>query len=385
MSGFFELAAMTLDALPGYGRVMCLALLLAGFMSAISHLLQRRLSGRGILLTKFHKGVLVCLLAVPILVWIVGLRMPVYVEIPRSFDAYLPGLVCVGMLWIWGVGAGVRTLVLLRALQTGRRCAKDLQQASPQLHQRLAYWQTRLKEEGALELSYGGGEVPWLLRRTLVLPRAAATWPNGVVDALLLAQLSLVHQRVWWWWLLTELVSAVYWPVPGLRSLGDRVRRDMSAQSMHLAASAYRDPAGWRRDARRYHDRVGTFDSLEEPLAFRLAVPLNLAPANGAENLPDPSGPRGRWLRTRALYKAKRYDPFERAFWLLAVPVVLTVLFTALTVEQRSPEFEPQFLEIRWQDRLGPRLREHVDTPAQQGDASGRNDSQMNARTPPAD
>ena len=41
---------------------------------------------------------------------------------------------------------------------------------------------------------------------------------------------------------------------------------------------------------------------------------------------------------------------------LIASSVAAAVLLTALTVEQRSPEFEPQFLQIRWQDRLGPRL-----------------------------
>ena len=70
---------------------------------------------------------------------------------------------------------------------------------------------------------------------------------------------------------------------------------------------------------------------------------------------------------TKANRREKERDPHEQAYWLIAVASILIGVATTLTQVPAAPEFEPRFLNIRWQDQMLPRMREY----AEEADTAG--------------
>ncbi|XOV83093.1 MAG: hypothetical protein ACFHXK_19855 [bacterium] len=373
--------AMALDTLPDFGRVMLLAFLLTLVLHGFARLLPDDMGST--LQVLYRKGALLALLAVPLAVYLINIQVPVPVDEFRAYSTPIPGYSANVLLLIWLVGVcyHVRTAVIV--VRRTVSAASAYPQASTKIMTRAQHWQQRLAYTSAVRVCVGGAEQAWhvgpsrLQNRAamICLPAAAANWPAGLVDVLLLSQLAQLKQNNWRWLVFGRMVQALYWPAPWVSELLQQLAEHLVEPAERLASSAYRDNEGWTRDVRKLLQRTKT---LEEIPAL-VTRGLLRVPSRGVHWLPPP--PRvdtvrvdglvfeDRWAGSRARKKEKIRDPYEQAYWLIAVACIVVGVSTTLTVVQRAPEFEPQYLNVKWQDQMVRRLYDDTPLPEPPTDA----------------
>lgn len=372
----FVLVAMGLDTLPLAGRVLLLALLLSCALYGFLRLLPD--DPEATLTVLYCKGALLSLLLVPGLIYVLGIRVPVPVEELTHLNTPWPAYVTIAVLTIWLVGFVYQLRRLMLDVQATRQAAMSTAPAPEAIEARSQHWQQRLNLQANITIHAGGAEQPWhtgalLQQQTqhVVLPAAAVNWPTGLQDVMLLGQIAQLQQGAWRWLMLGRLVQAMYWPLPWVGKLVTHFSVQLEVPGYRLAASAYRDPEGWQRDARNMTKRASTLQSVAAPKPGGL---MRL-PNSGKGWLPPRREPRSvrigdtvvddlkfeeKWADTRTHRREKVRDPYEQAYWLIALASILIGVATTLTQVPRAPEFEPQFLKVRWQDQMLPRMRDYA-------------------------
>lgn len=376
----FELTAMALDTLPTIGRGMILAVLLSIALYGVSRGIRNHPSQ--VMQLYYRKAAILVLVLVPVLVSLFGLEMPVYVEQAQQFHTPIPALVSYGLALVWAAGFLWGLLRLGRSYKSTQQAIAPLSSVSEtsDIDKRAQHWQVRLALQPGPEIRVGGSQGGWQGAGVVVLPNAVRHWPVGQLDTLLLLQLAAYQQRCWLWLLSARLVSALYWPLPWVKSLFGEFDHALVANTASLARAAYRDPEGWRRDLRKLRDRYETLEPVPTAGTLALAVYPPAAEAGEMQPVPPALAPVGiesrnhaeaavgdplvAWAATRERREARNFDPYERVYWLVAIASVVVSVGTTLTIKQASPEFEPGFLNIRWHDQMGRRL---TDKPAQPG------------------
>ena len=371
--------AVALDALPLTGRVMLLALMLSLAFFGLQRVLRGNAQGRLPIL--FCKGALLSLLGAPIVIVSLGIQVPVPVSEVVVVSTPWPGYLVWGLASIWLAGAVYWTVQSIRSIRqtrglamTYRRHRSTLPDGLPQ---RLSHWQHRLNLTDRIELSVAGAEQGWHVgsispgqSRLVCLPAAAEHWPTGLQDVLLLQQLALLQQGGWRWLVYGRWLRGLYWPLPWVASLVDFLALQLYRPAQELAASAYRDPEGWAQHQRALRKRAGALS----PVYFSATRGLIRVPGESSEWSDESAAPvvavvTGPGLRSRVsgcasqpqsakLAKRRRErDPLEQVYWMIALVSILTGAATTLTQVPMAPEFEPQFLQIKWQEQMLPRLR----------------------------
>lgn len=368
MQLIFTGIAMGLDTLPDIGRVFLLAILLACMLCALARLLSDDLGSP--INVMYRKGVLVALLVVPLLVYFANIQLPVYVDEARYFDTTIPAYATLLFGVIWLVGAAYNFFRLFRQLlatKTAVRQGELVAEVNSKLLSRIEHWQQRISMPGIVTARCGGAELPWHMgRRSLLLPAAALNWPTGVADVVLLKQLVLIKSRCWYWLLFSQVMAAIYWPLPWVRHLAHALAEHLAVSRASLAEAAYRDKEGWRRDLRNFNKRASTLTEPhvqhDDPLLrlpaieWGMTTPTGLPPRKVGD--PDASFEE-QWTVTKRRRAAKHRDPYEQAYWLIAVACLVVGLGTTLTVVQTPPEFEPTFLQLKWQDQMSRRIKDY--------------------------
>lgn len=357
MEALFELTAMSLDTLPSGGRIILLATLLSLALVGFTRVLSTKYGESMHIL--YRKAALLALIVVPFLVWLIDLRMTVYVEHARAFATDVPRYVTIAFLGVWVAG------VIVQVYRLGKRVGATVagvpeNDATEKLRRRLEHWQSRLNFRPQIRLKVAGGDYPWHSNEAIVLPAAALNWPLGVVDVMILLQLAQLKQRCWYWMLTGEFIACVFWFAPWVGRMKEQLRALLPHPAISLARAAYRDPDGWRRDFRALTQRIDTYTRIggeEDPL-LRMELgldtddPKSVSPPPPVEESHD-----ARWRVTKQKRWQKHFDPYERVYWLVAGASLVVAVFSTLTIERAPPEFEPRFLEIKWQERMEPRLR----------------------------
>ena len=95
---------------------------------------------------------------------------------------------------------------------------------------------------------------------------------------------------------------------------------------------------------------------LRLPAPNRIPDNLSGRPANSASFQRCHSTTAGNSL---AQTPEKLRNPYEQAYWLIAVASILVCVATTLTIRQAPPEFEPQYLNVKWQDQMMRRMFDH--------------------------
>ncbi|CAE7149479.1 GALNS [Symbiodinium necroappetens] len=310
--------AMALDTLPDYGRVMLLAFLLTLVLYGFTRLLPGDMGST--LQVLYRKGALLALLGVPMAVYLINVQVPVPVDEYQSYSTPVPGYLAGVFLLIWLMGVFYHLRIAVGVVQ---------------------------QTTTALSEHTGGAEQAWHV---------------GLVDVLLLSQLAQLKQSTWRWLVFGRLVQALYWPAPWVSELVQQLAQHLVEPAERLAASAYRDNEGWARDVRKLIKRT---DTLQDIPALETRGLLR-TPSRGVHWLPPkPQVDRVRvdgvvfeekWAGTKRRRKDKIRDPYEQAYWLIAVASIVVGVSTTLTVVQRAPEFEPKYLNVKWQDQMVRRL-----------------------------
>ena len=360
--------AMALDTLPDYGRVMLLAFLLTLVLYGFARLLSDDMGST--LQVLYRKGALLALLVVPLIVYLVNVQVPVPVDEFRAYNTPVPGYFASALLLIWLLGLCYHVRIAVGVVQRTVAAVGDRLDASAKIVSRCEHWQQRLAYSQPVRVCVGGFEQAWhvgpsLLRgreAVICLPAAAANWPAGLVDVMLLSQLAQLKQNNWRWLLFGRMVQAIYWPAPWVSGLVQQLAIHLVEPAERLAASAYRDNEGWTRDVRKLLKRTDTLQEIP-PLVSR---GLLRAPSQGVHWLPAPPQVdsvrvdglvfEDKWAGTKRRRKDKTRDPYEQAYWLIAVASIVVGVSTTLTVVQRAPEFEPKYLNVKWQDQMVRRL-----------------------------
>ncbi len=362
----FELMAMALDTLPESGRIVLMAGMLATALYGFSRVIADHESLA--LQAFFRKGAFVSLIAVPLIMWIIGLRMPVYVEVAEAFSTQWPRYISWIVVAVWLVGAlSVGGRYLYRARQT-LAAGTAVSPATETVQKRAAHWRARLGLKDGVVVLAGGGEMGWVLPGRLIVPAASANWPKGTLDAMLLCLMAQNRERCWQWGVFANLVAALYWPIPWIARLAEEFADILPEHASRIAEAAYRDPDGWRRDVRKMQERAETLAAVGHGDDRLIRLPLVVQLKNTSQKNPESEEPEqttfeSKWANTRARRAARYFDPLERVYWLIASACIVVATTTTLTIEQASPEFEPAFLKVRWQDRMGPRLTERNEVP----------------------
>jgi hypothetical protein len=273
---------------------------------------------------------------------------------------------------IWLCGTAYSVLQLIRQWRLTRIAVQQgelVAEVNSKLLSRIEHWQRRISLPGVMSVRCGGGELPWHMGgRSLLLPAAALNWPTGVADVVLLKQLALIKSHSWHWLLFSQIVAAIYWPLPWVRQLTQTLIEHLAVSGASLAEAAYRDKEGWRRDLRSFNKRALTLTEPhvqhDDPLLrlpaieWGMTAPTGLPPRKVGD--PDASFDE-QWTVTKKRRAAKHRDPYEQAYWLIAVACLVVGLATTLTVVQTPPEFEPTFLQLKWQDQMSRRIKEYGD------------------------
>ena len=247
---FFETIAMALDTLGPSGRLLLMALLLSGALCGVARALRNHPSWT--LQLYYRKAAIVALVAVPLLVMLLGLQMPVYVEQAKAYATQLPATISwvIGLAWL----VGVLSLGLRESLRVYRLRGHLLTQSAGEpvaLESRVQHWQRRLNVEQRVGVFALGGGQAVSVSNVIWLPQAALHWPLGQQDVLLLWQLAMVKQRGYRWLLAALFVRILYWPCPWVRTLLADFGQALSQQALPLAKAAYRGPEGWRSDMKK--------------------------------------------------------------------------------------------------------------------------------------
>ena len=379
---FLAYLAMALDTLPDFGRALLLAFLLTLVLYGFTRLLPGQLGST--LQVLYRKGALLALIGVPPGVYLFNVQVPVPVDEFRAFSTPVPGYVASVLLLSWLLGVGYHTSKALKVLRLTRVTAQQYPDAPAKIAARCLHWQKRLAYPREVHVCAGGAEQSWHVgpglgrsRAAIIcLPAAAVNWPAGLIDVLLLSQLAQLKHSQWGWLVLGRLVQALYWPAPWVSELLQELAKHLVEPAERLAASAYRDNEGWARDVRSLAKRTDTLREIPELETNGLLR----VPSKGVTWLPpQPQVDKVRvdglvfedkWVGTKRRMKDKTRDPYEQAYWLIAVASIVVGVSTTLTVVQRSPEFEPQYLNVKWQDQMVRRLYDDS-APAPPADNAG--------------
>ena len=73
-----------------------------------------------------------------------------------------------------------------------------------------------------------------------------------------------------------------------------------------------------------------------------------------------------KWAGTKRRRRAKVRDPYEQVYWLIAVASIMVGIASTLTLVQAPPEFDPQHLNVKWQDKMMRRLWDFDEGPPDQ-------------------
>ena len=369
----FTQLAMALDTLPGFGRVFLLALLLTGALCGFARLMPGGRPGTQSLL--YRKGALLALILVPAVVYLFDVRLPVPVVQVTRFAAIWPEYLAYGVLVVWLGGFLFSLAIMLGDLRRTFRMHGSAGAVPGKLLSRVNHWHKRLGVTGAVRVICAGSEMPWHLctvghSSVIVLPAAAANWPAGVTDVLLLWQLAQTRQRCWVWAVIGRLVSAAYWFAPWVGRLSDDLVEELPLPAWALAQSAYGDPDGWHRDSRNASSRCETLREVSlsaTPRLLRLPAPNrlpdNLSGRPGELCEPAEASFDDRWQLAKRKHRQRLRNPYEQVYWLIAVASIVVCVATTLTIRQAPPEFEPQYLNVKWQDQMMRRMFDH-ETPA---------------------
>ncbi len=362
----FTQLAMALDTLPGFGRLFLLALLLTGALCGFARLMPGDEPVALSLL--YRKGALLALIVVPAVVYLFDVKVPVPVVQVTRFAAIWPEYLAYGVLVVWLGGFLFSLAIMLGDLRRTLSMHESAVAVPGKLLSRMSHWQNRLGLTGSVRVICAGSEMPWHLgpsgnSSVIVLPAAAANWPVGPTDVLLLWQLAQICQRCWVWVVVGRLVSAAYWFAPWVGRLSDDLVAELPLPAWNLAQAAYRDPDGWHRDSRNASDRCETLQELSLSNAMRLLRVLtpNKLPDNPSRRPGELSQTAqvsfdDRWQITKRKHRAKLRNPYEQAYWLIAVASIVACVATTLTIRQAPPEFEPQYLNVKWQDQMMRRM-----------------------------
>lgn len=402
--------AMALDTLPASGRVMLLAVLLSVAFYGVS---RRLLSDNGDSTNlMYHKGALVALLLVPALVYLTRFKLPVHVVEFTQFTTTLPAYVSTALVLVWVGGMLYQAVRLLQHHARGMDdmlapaaavANPDMGQAGvadpamSKLRKRTDHWCRRLHITRAVQVFCRGSEPPWHAWQwgrdhpiVLVLPVAARNWPVGVVDVMLTCQLAQIKQNAWCWMLFARLVQVVYWPLPWVAGLSRSLDLLLLPPAQNLAAAAYRDMDGWRRDLNNYTKRAETLTLMDPaagvlrlpaaPAAVAIAAALNTDAITGMNTQPASADARlvtfeNRWAHTKLKLRDKYRSPYEQAYWLIAGACVAVALATTLTIVQAPPEFDAKFLQVKWQDSFKRRLHDEEQGEQYQAVTAGSDES----------
>ncbi len=385
--------AMALDTLPDYGRVMLLAFLLTLVLYGFTRLLPGQMGST--LQVLYRKGALLALIGVPLGVYLFNVQVPVPVDEFQAFSTPVPGYVASLFLLIWLLGVGYHANKALKVVRQTRAAAQQYPEAPVKIAARCQHWQKRLAYPQDVHVCTGGAEQSWHVgpglsksrAAVICLPAAAVNWPAGLIDVLLLSQLAQIKQSQWGWLVFGRLVQALYWPAPWVSELLHELAKHLVEPAERLAASAYRDNEGWARDVRSLAKRTDTLREISELEANGLLR----VPSKGVTWLPpQPQVDRVRvdglvfedkWAGTKRRMKDKTRDPYEQAYWLIAVASIVVGVSTTLTVVQRSPEFEPQYLNVKWQDQMSRRLYDDAAPPASASTPGGSRADNTSAST----
>ena len=364
---FLTYIAMALDTLPDEGRVVLFLVLLglALFGLAKSRIVTQDNRVAGL----FFRGVFVVLLVLPTLMYITSIRMPVYEIHGQQFYTQAPTYLTYFLLACWYIGAAY---YLFRYVQQWRLISHQLsddKQAASNLaddktNKRLAHWSKRLGLQEDVMLRIDGGEAPWHFAASwrggyvIVLPASALSWPRGVLDVALLIELSKIVKSGWVWLIWSRFVCALLWPLRWLPKMADQLSETNNKNCLGTAESAYRDNYGWQKDLRQLIQRL---ESLTPVPTEALRLPSFTPDVLRADqNLVDDAADFEAKLNyTKAKLKQKHHDPYEKAYWLLACACVFVGVMSTLTIVKTPPEFEPKFLNIKWQDQMVRKLKDY--------------------------
>lgn len=359
---------MALDTLPDYGRVMLLAFLLTLVLYGFTRLLPGDMGST--LQVLYRKGAFLALLGVPLAVYLIDVQVPVPVDEFRAYNTPVPGYFASALLLIWLLGVFYHLRITVAVLQRTAAAVSDKMDASASIVSRCKHWQQRLAYPQTVRVCVGGFEQGWHVgpsrlrgrEAVICLPAAAANWPAGLVDVMLLSQLAQLKQNHWRWLVFGRMVQALYWPGPWVSNLLQQLAALLVEPAERLAASAYRDNEGWARDVRKLLKRTDTLQDIPtlEPRG------LLRVPSQGIHWTPPPPHMTSvrvdglvfedKWAGTKRRKKDKTRDPYEQAYWLIAVASIVVGVSTTLTVVQRAPEFEPKYLNVKWQDQMVRRV-----------------------------
>ncbi len=395
----FVAVAMGLDTLPVAGRMMLLAVLLSFALYGFLRVLPKEPGAT--LNVLYCKGALLSLVLVPVLVFVLDIRVPVPVQELVQLQTHWPGTIALSVLAIWFVGVVYHLSRLLADTRKTLQTAQATPLVDDAIEARARHWQQRLNLNAAIAIRAGGAEQAWHVGPLLtgqschvVLPAAAVNWPTGLQDVMLLGQLAQIQQSAWRWMMFGALVRVLYWPLPWVAKLATHFIEQWELPGLRLAASAYRDPDGWQRDVRNVEKRTA---GLQKVPAAQPGALLRL-PNTGAQWTPpqrerlvvrvgdtliddvkDKPRFEDKWADTKAQKRQKENDPHEQAYWLIAVASIFIGVATTLTQVPAAPEFEPQFLNIRWQDQMLPRMHEYA---GEGGDNQAAQDKPVRAAAP---
>ncbi len=366
----FTNIAMALDTLPAEGRMLLLALLLTVALYGFNRLLA---DADPTLRVLFGKGALTALVLVPAGVYLLGVQVPVPVEQMRRYDTPWPAYVVWALLSVWLLGAVAQLVRLAAEWRRSSRMVADLPAANPKISDRVGHWTRRLNLPITVAVRCDGAEVPWHVGAMpgrpaqVVLPAAARNWPVGVVDVMLLEQLAMLKQSAWRWMFAGRVIAALYWPTPWVARMAADLAQVLVLPGLGLAQAAYRDPEGFQRDLKQLRQRAETLQTVDGDVrgVLRLANDGSYAlvePRVVSEDTAAASF-EGKWAGTKRRRAAKVRDPYEQAYWLIAVASIVVGVATTLTLKQAAPEFEPRFLNVKWQDQMVRRIGAYGEEP----------------------
>jgi hypothetical protein len=358
--------AQLLDMMPAEGRLMLLALLLSVAFTVFARLLP--ISGSHALDIVYRKAVLIGLLAVPFAVYVFNVRLPVAVAEVTNVATDLPAKITWLLLAVWLGGVLFHISLLSKSLRVTRAAVGGGDDSAGSMRTRLQHWQNRLNYGREVRLLCVGSERPWHyggqqspIQPTVVLPAFALHWPNGVVDVMLLTQLAALKQRGWDWMMFGRLVQTLYWPAPWVRTLVDDLAGYLVGPALRLAAAAYRDPEGWRRDLRQYEQRVTTLDTSVSDTHLQRLPFTGVVEQDNQEVTHALSRPSFAQLdkRARERRKARLSDPHEQAYWLIAAASIVVATATTLTRVPTPPEQEYVPLLQQWETTMFRTIAEY--------------------------
>jgi hypothetical protein len=176
-------------------------------------------------------------------------------------------------------------------------------------------------------------------------------------------QLAQLYQGSWRWLVFGRFVEAVYWPTPWVSTLVQQLVTHMQRPGLKLAAAAYRDPDGWQRDLRNLYKRLEGLSPIEvSSAASFIRLPSADTPVTIDSNLPSTSQQDDdfelKWQRTKRGRREKTRDPYPQAYWLIAMTSIVVGIASTLTLVEAPPQFDPEYLDIKWQDQMVRQVRE---------------------------